>query len=79
MLRQSISSFRELTDQSVLNVQPAKVELVRVPRTMTVAEFNRQFPSTVPVEEVAIINGVDAGGSLQGGTMAKRVVGGVRE
>jgi predicted Zn-dependent protease len=79
VFRQSIASFRELTDQAALNVQPAKVELVRVPRTMTVAEFNRQFPSSVPVEEIAIINGVDAGGSLQAGTMAKRVVGGVRE
>ena len=79
VFQQSISSFREVTDPAVLNVQPAKVELVRVPRTMTVAEFNRQFPSSVPVEQIAIINGVDAGGSLQGGTMAKRVVGGVRE
>jgi predicted Zn-dependent protease len=79
VFQQSIGSFREVTDPAILNVQPAKVELVRVPRTMTVAEFNRQFPSTVPVEEIAIINGVDAGGSLQGGMMAKRVVGGVRE
>ena len=79
VFQQSIGSFREVTDPAILNVQPAKVELVRVPRTMTVAEFNRQFPSTVPVEEIAIINGVDAGGSLQGGTMAKRVVGGVRQ
>jgi predicted Zn-dependent protease len=76
--RQAIGSFTRLTDPAALNAQPAKVELVRVPSRMTVAEFNRQFPSTVPVEQVAIINGVDPGGSLEGGRMAKRVVGGVR-
>ena len=76
--RQAIGSFRQLTDPSALNAQPAKVELVRVPRAMTVAEFNRQFPSTVPVEQVAVINGVDPGGSLEAGRMAKRVVGGAR-
>ena len=71
--RQAIGSFRQLTDQSALNVQPAKVELVRVPRRMTVAEFNSQYPSTIPVEQVAVINGVEPGGSLEAGRMAKRV------
>ena len=71
--RQAIGSFRQLTDQSALNVQPAKVELVRVPRQMTVAEFNRQYPGTIPVEQVAVINGVDPGGSFEAGRMVKRV------
>ena len=71
--RQAIGSFRQLTDQSALNVQPAKVELVRLPRRMTVAEFNSQYPSTIPVEQVAVINGVEPGGSLEAGRMAKRV------
>jgi predicted Zn-dependent protease len=71
--RQAIGSFRQLTDQSALNVQPAKVELVRVPRRMTVAEFHSQYPSTIPVEQVAVINGVEPGGSLEAGRMAKRV------
>jgi predicted Zn-dependent protease len=74
--RQSIGSFARLTDQSALDAQPARVALVRVSRRMTVAEFNRQYPSTVAVEQVAVINGVDPGGSLEAGTMAKRVVGG---
>jgi hypothetical protein len=45
---------------------------------MTVAEFNAQYPSTVPVEQVAIMNGLDPkGGTFTAGQTAKRVVGGV--
>lgn len=75
-LKAAINSFGPLQDRSVENVQPAKVELVRVPRDMSVAEFNAQFPSTVPVEVVANINGVDKSGTLKGGQQAKRVTGG---
>ena len=72
----TVASFKPLTDPAALAVQPAKVELVKVPRDMTVSEFNAQFPSTVPVEVVATINGLDPGGRLKAGQTAKRVVGG---
>jgi hypothetical protein len=46
---------------------------------MTVAEFNAQFPSSVPAETVAIVNGVDGkDGRLEAGRTAKRIVGGVK-
>jgi predicted Zn-dependent protease len=72
----SLASFRPLTDPAALAVQPARVELVQVPRDMTVAEFNAEFPSSAPVETVAIINGVPKDGRLKAGLRAKRVVGG---
>lgn len=76
--RKTIGSFAPLTDPAALNVQPAKVEVVKVPRQMTVQEFNAQYPSTVPVEQVAIMNGLDPnGGTFSAGQSAKRVVGGV--
>lgn len=75
--KQAISSFGPLTDKAAEDVQPAKIELVRVPRDMTISEFNAQFPSTVPVEQVAIVNGVDKDGRLRGGQTAKRITGGV--
>ena len=78
VFRQTMASFGPLTDPSALNVQAAKVELVRVPRAMTIAEFNSQYPSSIPVEQVAIINEVGADGRLAAGQMAKRVTGGVR-
>jgi len=75
--KQSISSFGPLTDKAAEGVQPAKIELVRVPRDMTISEFNAQFPSTVPVDVVAIVNGVGKDGQLKGGQTAKRITGGV--
>jgi len=75
--RQTMGSFRQLTDQSRINVQPAKVELVRLTRAMSLEEFYRQYPSTVPIERIAVINEVEAGAQLQAGRSYKRVVGGM--
>lgn len=73
----SIASFGPLTDNAALAVQPARLELVKVPRDMTLAEFNAQFPSTAPIERVALVNGLDKDGRLEAGRTAKRIVGGV--
>ena len=45
VFRQTMASFGQLTDASALNVRAAKVELVRVPRAMTIAEFNSRMHS----------------------------------
>lgn len=74
--QKSFASFGPLTDPAALAVQPAKVELVKVPRDMTVAEFHAQFPSTAPVPVVAIVNGLPEDGKLVAGATAKRIVGG---
>ncbi len=72
-LVQSIRSFRRLTDPAVLAVQPVRVQLVRLPRSMTISEFNQSYPSKIPVAEVALINGVDASTTIPAGTLLKRV------
>jgi predicted Zn-dependent protease len=74
--QKSFASFGPLTDPAALAVQPARVELVKVPRAMTAAEFNAEFPSTVPVETVAVVNGLAEGQKLEAGRTAKRIVGG---
>jgi len=75
---QLLGTFKPLTDPALLNVKAAQLKAVRVPRTMTVAEFNKQFPSNVPVEQLAVINGVDGPtATLEGGKLAKQVVGGM--
>ena len=51
LLRQSVGSFRPLTDPAALNVKPARVRLVRLPRPMTLAEFNQAYPSTIPLDQ----------------------------
>ena len=73
-LANSVASFREETDQTVLDVEPDRIELVTLPRRMTVEEFHRRYPSTVSVEQVALINGVQVGDTMASGLLVKRVV-----
>jgi predicted Zn-dependent protease len=75
----TIRSFSQLRDPSKLNVQPARVELVKLNRDMTLEQFNAQYPSTIPLEQLAIINEVeDPSSVLPAGQMVKRVVGGLK-
>ncbi len=73
-LRTSVSSLRRLTDPTALNVKPARVRLVRLNRAMTVEEFNRTNPSSVSVQQIALINGVETNATLPAGMLVKRVV-----
>lgn len=72
-LRGAVTSFRRLEDPQALAVQPARISLVRTPRAMTLAEFDRAYPSSIPAEQLALINGVEAGASIPAGTLMKRV------
>ena len=56
-----------------LAVQPVRVHLVRLPRSMTITEFNQSYPSKIPVAQVALINGVEPTTQIPAGTMVKRV------
>lgn len=77
-LQQAIQSFGELTDPKKLDVQPARLELVRLDRELSLQEFQQRYPSTVPIEQIALINGIEKDGRLAANTVAKRVVGGVK-
>ena len=75
--RQVIGSFQQLRDQSKLSVKPNRVELVRLSRAMSLEEFNRQYPSNIPIEQLAIINEVEnASEQIPQGRTVKRVTGG---
>jgi predicted Zn-dependent protease len=72
--RQALGSFDEVTDPAILNVRPNRVTIVRVQRTQTFAEFYRQNPSSIPVEEAALINQLSSpSATVQQGTMLKVV------
>jgi len=78
-IRQATRTFKPLTDPAYLNVQAARLQVVKVPREMTVEQFNRQFPSTIGLAQLAAINGLDSTTSLlRAGQLAKRVVGGMK-
>ncbi len=71
-----IESFQQLRDRRVLEIQPARVDLVKPRRDIPLQSFQSQFPSSIPVETLALINHVSLDGFLAGGASAKRVVGG---
>lgn len=74
-IMRTTSSFRQLTDPAALAAQPQRVQLTRTPRAMTLEQFYQQYPSSVPIEEIALINGLQAGQTIAAGTTVKRVVG----
>ena len=79
VFQSTIRSFSELRDGSKINVQPARVELVKVPRQMTLEQFNAQYSSSIPIEQLAIINELEGPQSvIPAGQTVKRVVGGRR-
>jgi len=73
----AIRSFRALTDASLINVQPATIQLVTLTQAMTGASFVQKYPSAISENAVYIMNEIDATTSLARGTVMKRVVGGV--
>lgn len=75
----TIRSFRALNDPALINVQAAQVQLVTLPDTMTGQGFVQRYPSSVPAEEIYVINGIVAGTNIPRGTIMKRVVGGLRQ
>lgn len=74
--RRVIGSFASVSDPAVLNVRPNRVDVVRTTRQMTLAEFNRQNPSVIPLPELAILNQVEDGASILPAGQWKRVVAG---
>jgi len=73
-IRQAIASFAPVTDPAVLNVRPNRVDVVRITRPMTLAEFSRLHPSTVSNAELAILNQVEGDASTLPAGLVKRVV-----
>lgn len=75
-LQASLASFDQITDRRYLDVKPKRVDLVTIPRSMSLEEFDRQYPSTVDLRTLALINHIEPGETLQKGQAYKRVVGG---
>jgi len=75
-MRRSLASFGELRNRRFLDVQPARVEIVELPRSMSFSDFVQRYPSNAKTDKVAILNGVDEGQNLEKGRLMKRIVGG---
>jgi len=75
VMAEALNSFERLTDRRYLDVEPKRLSIVTLPRSMSLREFAERYPSTVPLETLGIINEVPVDGTLEAGP-AKRVVGG---
>jgi predicted Zn-dependent protease len=77
--RQIIKSFGPLDDPKILNLQPPKIEIVKLDRAMSFAQFAQQRGSGLSVERLAVLNQIeDPNATVPAGTLLKRVVGEVR-
>ncbi len=71
----SVLSFARLRERAALDVQPWTIEIVTVPRNMTLTTFLRDYPSPVSREQIARLNRISVGATLQAGQWVKRIVG----
>jgi predicted Zn-dependent protease len=76
-ISRTLGSFAQLTDQSALSAQPMRISIIAVERSMTLRQFNELYPSSVPLEELAMINQAEPYTAYAEGDLVKRVVGGV--
>ncbi|MGH7548269.1 MAG: M48 family metalloprotease [Gemmatimonadales bacterium] len=74
-VERSLYSFARLTDPAALNVQPQRVDIVKLDRHSTIEELARQRPSPVPAATLALINQVEPQTPLEPGRLVKWVVG----
>ena len=75
-IESTIRSFDSVNDPAILNVEPQRIDIVKVPSAMTVSEFAQKYSPGVPPRTLAIINGLPSADSrFTAGALAKRVVG----
>lgn len=75
-MHESLTSFAQVTNRRYLDVSPATIDVVTLPQSMNLTEFVRRYPSTIKVEQLALINGVNEDTVMDPGRLVKRVVGG---
>jgi predicted Zn-dependent protease len=75
-MHRSLTSFARVTNRRYLEVSPATIDIVELPHSMNLTEFVHKYPSTVEVDQLAMMNGVAVETVMDPGTLVKRVVGG---
>jgi predicted Zn-dependent protease len=74
IFRNTIGSFQRVTDQRLMDVKPSRIRIVRLTTAMTLTQFNTQYPSVIPIAQLAFINSMDPAAQIPAGTLVKRVV-----
>jgi predicted Zn-dependent protease len=71
----SRESSQRLTHPAALAVQPLCIRIDRAPRAMSLQQFNSEMSSTIPLAELALLNGLDETSQSRAGQPIKRVTG----
>ncbi|HET9768562.1 MAG TPA: hypothetical protein VFS60_17080, partial [Thermoanaerobaculia bacterium] len=74
---QAMRSFHRTSARELGRVEPWRIEVVKLAAPMSLRDFDRQHPSTVPLERVALLNNAELDTRYVAGDELKRVVGGV--
>ncbi len=70
--QRTMQGFSALTDSRILNIQPARVEIVAAPRTAAFSTFvPANLPSGISAQDLAIINQVELNETIQKGELLK--------
>ena len=72
----TLASFDRLTDPRLLDVEPKRIDIVRIDRAMSVEAFAERYNATVDAKTLALINGLDPGARLEASRSYKVVRGG---
>ncbi len=75
VFQRTIGSFDRLSDPAALAVQPMRIRVASAPRAMSLQQFNTEQPSSIPLAELAVINGMTDATALRAGQLVKRVTG----
>ncbi len=71
----ALASFQPVTDPALLNVQPQRLDIVRLDRAASIADLARRRASPVSAATLALINDVSADSTLPAGRLVKWVTG----
>lgn len=70
--KNSVNSFSNLTDQRILNMQPARLQVYRTDRTAAFSSFVPQnLPMDITAEDLAIANQVQLNETIEAGSWIK--------
>jgi len=75
MIVNSMGTFRRLTDQNILRMQPMHLKIITVSKQSTLTELAKQEGSSLKIETLAIINQTEANALFKVGDQVKIVIG----
>ncbi len=74
-LERAVASFGPERDRRILDVEPRTLSVVRIPRAMTLRTFQDQYPSSISIEALAVLNHAEPDTEFAAGSRVKRVLG----